>query len=164
MRRPILTVILLLFCTYMFSMETEFENLRVHMGTPRDIPSNGTGTFELRINNRGDAALHNLELSAMYDDDLLVVLGQPKINTLEPGETVRVTMEITSNRSHFFDRHTFVTLTIADEDHAGNFRFRFTINPVENFWFFAVLALASAMIVLFIIVYIKADKGEKNAG
>ena len=162
MKRYILTIALLLCCTALFPVE--FENLRVHLGTPRDIPSNGTGTFELRISNRGDAPLHHLELTARYNDDVLVVLGQSQINALEPGETVRVGMEITSNRNHFFDRNTFVTLTVANEDRAGTFRFRFTIRPVENFWGLAILSLAALMIVLFIIIYIKANRGEKNAG
>jgi len=162
MKRYILTVILSLCCASLFP--AEFENLRVHLGHPREIPSNGTGAFDLRISNRGNAALHNLELAANRNDDVLVVFSQPKINTLEPGETVRVTMEISNNHSYFFDRTTLVTLTVANEDHVSTFRFMFTIRSVENFWFFVIVSFAALMIVLFIIIYIKANRGEKNAG
>ena len=162
MKRYILVIILSLCCASLFSIE--FADLRVHLGMPRDIPSNGTGRFELRISNRGDTALHNLELAARHDDDLLVVFRQPKINTLEPGETVRVIMEISSNHSHFFDRNTFVALTVANESYESNFHFRFTIRSVENFWSLVILSLAAVVMFLFIIVYIKTNKGEKNAG
>jgi len=162
MKRYILTVILLLFCTYLFSIE--FENVRVHLGHPRNIQSNSVETFALSISNRGNAALHNLELSVIYDDDLIIVLSQQKIDTLEPGETVRLTMEISNNHSHFFDRNSLIIFSIANEDHESNFRFGFTIRAIENFWIWIILALASIVVVLFIIVYIKADKGEKNAG
>jgi len=162
MKRYILAIILSLCCASLFPIE--FENLRVHLGHPRDIPSNGAGTFAPSISNRGDAALHNLKLSVKYNDDLLIILGRQKIYTLEPGETVRVTMEISNNHSHFFNRNTLVTLNIINEDYESNFRFGFTIRPVENFWFFVILSLAALMVFLFIIVYIKANKGEKNAG
>jgi len=162
MKRYIAAVILSLCCASLFSVE--FENVRVLLGHPRDIQSNSTETFTLSINNRGDTALFNLELSVTYNDNLLIVLDQPKIAALEPGETVRITMEIVNNHSRFFDRNSLVIVTMANEDHESNFRFTFTIRAVENFWFFVILALAAIMAVLFIIVYIKADKGEKNAG
>jgi len=162
MKRYIFAIILSLCCTYIFSIE--FENLRVHMGHPRDIKSNGAETFTLSISNRGDAALYNLELSVIYNDDLIIVLSQPKIAVLESGETIRVNMEIINNRSYFFDRNTLVILNITNEDYESNFRFMFTIRHIENFWFWVILSLAAIMIFLFIIVYIKANKGEKNAG
>ena len=162
MKRYILTIILSLFCTYIFAIE--FENIRVHLSHPRYIQSNDVETFVLSISNRGDTALHNLELSVRYNDNLLIVLGQQKIDALEPAETVRIPMEIINNHSHFFDTNTLVTLTIANEDYASNFRFSFTIRAIENFWGLVILSLASIMVVLFIIIYIKADKGEKNVG
>ena len=162
MKRCLLVIIVSFCCVSLFP--TEFENLRVHLGQTRDVPSNGAATFTLRINNRGSAALHQLELSVRYNDDLQVVLGRYIIDTLEPGETIGVTMEIANNRSHFFDRNTPITLIIANEDHENTFSFRFTIRPVEHFWLWAIVSLAAVMTVLFIIVYIKANKGEKNAG
>jgi len=165
MKRYILTIILSLFCTYLFSIE--FDNLRVHLGSlgrQRDIQSNSTETFDLSINNRGDAALHNLEISLTYTDDLIIVLSGQKVSALEPGETVRLTMEIINNHRYFFDRPALVIVTIANEDYASDFRFGFTIRAIENFWLGVILTLAALMIFLFIIVYIKADKGEKNAG
>jgi len=162
MKRYILAIILTLCCASLFSIE--FENVRVLLGHPRDIQSNSAETFTLSISNRGAAALHNLELSVIYNDDLLIVLGQPRIDTLEPGETVRMTMEIVNNHSRFFDRNSLVIVTMVNEDHESNFRFTFTIRAIENFWFFVILSVAATMAVLFIIVYIKADKGEKNAG
>jgi len=162
MKRYILAIILSLFCTYIFSIE--FENIRVHVSHPRDIQSNSVETFTLSINNRGDAALYNLELSVIYNDDLIIILSQPKIDTLGPRETARITMEISNNNSHFFDRNTLVIVNIANEEYESNFHFGFTIRAIENFWGLVILALAAIMIFLFIIVYIKASKGEKNAG
>ena len=161
MKKYILSIILLLFCTYIFSME--FENIRVHLSHPRYMQSNSIETFTLSINNRGDAALHSLELSVTCNDDLLVVLSRQKIDFLEPGETVRITVEISNSHSHFFDRNNLVAFNITNEDYAGNFSFRITIRAIENFWFLVILSLAALMIVLFIIVYIKTNKGEKNA-
>ena len=162
MKRYGLAIILSLCCSFLFSME--FENIRVHLCFPRTIPSNNIQTLILSISNRGDVAIHNLELSVTHSDDLTIVLNRSGIDTLEYGRTVRVTMEVSSNRTHFFDKNTLVMVNIANEDYESNFRYTFTITAIENFWLLIILSLAIIIIVLFIVVYIKANKGEKNAG
>jgi uncharacterized membrane protein len=162
LKKNILAIILLLFCTYIYSIE--FQNVGVNLSSPRNIGSNSVETFVLSISNRGNATLYNLELSVIYNDDLIIALAQTRVYSLEPRETVRIDMEIINNSRYFFDKETFVILRMLNEEYESNFRFRFVIRSIENFWFFAILSLASVIICLFIIIYIKVNKGDRNAG
>ncbi|MCL2381030.1 MAG: hypothetical protein FWC64_05485 [Treponema sp.] len=165
LKRSILTIILLSFCAYVYA--TEFPSVFVNI-SPRIIRSNSVETFELTISNRRSfgnreiPTLYNLELSVEHNDDLIVTLSQTRIDFLEPGDNFRINMEITNNHKFFFDEVTFITVNVSNEDYESSFPLRFTIRQVENFWFFVILT--SMVIGLFVIIYIKANKREKNAG
>jgi uncharacterized membrane protein len=162
MKKMGLMIVLLLFCTNIYS--SEFSNLNVNLSSPRNIRSNGIETFELRLNNRGDTALYNINFTIIYNDDLEISLSKMQINTLEPRENIILYMEIINNNRYIFDKETLISVRISNEEHENNYRYRFTIKPIENFWLFVILSLTLTIVFIFITIYIKINKGEKNAG
>jgi len=167
MKNNILKIILLLVCTYIHSME--FAGVSTNI-TPQNIGSNSAEIFELAITRRRFAgaaerpAFYNLELSVAHDDRLRITLDQTRIDSLEPGDNIRINMEIINNYSFFFNESTIITINMSNEDYQRSFQHRFTIRAVENFWLFVILILTLMLICVFIIIYVKTNKEEKNAG
>jgi ATP-dependent Zn protease len=162
LKKSLLIVIFLLIYTHIHSVD--FTSLSVGLSNPRNIRSNNIENFVINVWNRGDTVINNLELSVTHNEYLISVLDQTRIDTLEPRETVRINVEISNNLNYFFDKNTYLSVKIFNEEHESNYSFRLTIKPIENLWFFIILSLMSIIIFLFIIVYIKLNKGEKNVG
>jgi uncharacterized membrane protein len=162
MRKRVLAIILTLFCSYIYAAER--ENIVVDLGFPRDIESGEKGLFSLRIKNFESVTLHDLELSVSSDDILEITLDKIKIDSITPNETITVNMEIINNQRYYFSKDTFVTLKISNNEFTKDTRFRFTLKPVKNFWFSIIMSIALIAAVLFIVIFIKINKGEENAG
>jgi len=154
-------VVLLLFCSIIYATEA---NIRLIGHFQRDIKSNDKTTFSIYFENNGNDTLYNLELSALNDDNLNIIFDMVKINRIEPKEQLQINVEINNKKKYYFDKETFITYRISNNEYSNTFRHRYTIKPVENFWFFTILSIALSLTILFIIIYIKLDKGEKNVG
>jgi uncharacterized membrane protein len=157
-----LMLILLLFCTYAFAAET--TDIKVSLDYPREIKSNEKKLFELNVYNGENIVLHDLELSVLDHDDLEITLNKTRIDSIEPKETVIIYMEIITNNTYYFDKDTTIALKISNNEFTKDFGYKLTIKPVENFWFFIILAIALMLTILFIIIFIKLNRGEENAG
>ena len=155
---------LILFFSSVQVFSVEFVNLSVTLGYPRQIRSNGTGTLDITLNNRGSAAFHNLELSVLFDDDLEISLNQSRISVLEPGETIRINLDIASNNRHIFNNEANFTFKVQNEENESNFRYRLTLLPIENFWTITVIFFALFIVIIFALIYVKVNKEELNAG
>jgi uncharacterized membrane protein len=157
-----LTPILLLFCTYISVAET--ADIRVRLISSQEIKPNEKKTLVLSIHNDENMALHDLELSVLNDDDLEITLNKTRIYSIEPKETVMIDMEVTTTNTYYFDKDTFIALKISNDEFAKDFRYKLTIKPVENFWLFMILSIALIITILFVIIFIKLNRGEENAG
>ena len=161
-RSTITMMVFLLLCTYIHS--NEFPNFSANIHSSRYIRSSGSDTFELRINNGGDTTLYNIELSVVNNDDLDMHLNKTRMDILQPKENLILYLEINNSKNYFFDKETFVSLRVYNEEYESNYRFRFTIKPIEYFWFFIIIIFAAIMTISFVIIFIKLTKGDKNAG
>ena len=155
---------LILFFSSVQVFSAEFENLSVNLGYPRQIRSNESGTVEITFNNRGSIAFHNLQLSVFFDDDLDIKLNESWISVLEGGEIQRINLEITSKNRHIFNNEAQFSLRVQNDEYESNFRYRLVLLPMENFWTITVIFFALFIIFIFVIIYIKVNKGELNAG
>ena len=162
MMKYMLTLILLLFCTYIFAAEA--ADIRVNLSSPREIKSNEKKAFELSIYNVGNIVLHNLELSVFNDDGLEIILNETRIDSIESKETIIIYMEIINNNTYYFSKETSIALKISNDEFTKDFGYKLTIKPIENFWFFTILAVASIVTILFIIIFITLNRGEENVG
>ena len=164
MRKRVLTVILALFCAYTYAAEMADMSVSVDLSFPREIKSGEKGLFSFRIKNYENIALHDVELSVSSDDILEITLDKTKIDSIKPNETITVNMDIINNYRYYFSKVTFVTLKISSNEFAKDIRYQFTIQPVKNFWFFMIISIASIITVLFVVIFVKINKGEENAG
>jgi uncharacterized membrane protein len=163
-----LTIIFFLFCTYVYSIETpnniETPSIRVHFTYPRTINSNGKKSFIIDIYNDGDIALYNLKLSTSNKDNLEITLDKTKIEKIEPKETIQLNMEIINSDKYYFSKDTIITLKISNDEFSKDAWDKFTIKPIDNFWRFIIISVALLLSILFIVIFIKTNKGEENAG
>jgi len=162
MKKIVLAVAFLLLFMSMHAAES--ANLRIYLNYPRNITSNGKTNFSFDIRNEEDKALNNLEISMSSENGLEVSLDRSIIGAIRPGETVTVNVEIVNNRKYYFSEETFVTLIVSNDEYFNSNRYRFTIKPVENFWVILIASIASLLTVLFIVLFIRLNKGEENAG
>jgi uncharacterized membrane protein len=154
-------VVLLLFCSTIYATEA---NIRLIGHFQRDIKSNDKTAFSIYFENNGNDTLYNLELTALNDDNLDIMFDMVRINRIEPKEQLQINVEINNDKKYYFDTDTFITYKISNNEYSNVFRYRYTIKPVENFWFFTILSISLLLIILFIVLFIKLDKGEKNVG
>jgi uncharacterized membrane protein len=157
-----LITVLSLFCVLLYAEET--VNIRAGIYSPKIIKSNGKETFDLSITNGESMAMNDLMLLVSNDGDLEIILDKIKIDTIEPKETVIVNMEIINTQKYYFSKDTLVTLKISNNQFTKDFSYKFTIKPVEKFWFFVIISIVTILIVLFVFIFIKINKGEKNVG
>ena len=160
MKRRILTIILSLFCTYIYA--EEIPNINVSLGYSRNIKSNGKEFIDFGIKNYENIVFYNLELSVLNDDNLEIILDKKRIAELWPDETITINMEIINNCKYYFSKDTFITFKISNDEFTKEIRYKFTIKPVEKFWFLIILSIALIITILFILIFIKISKGEEN--
>ena len=161
MKRYFLILVLLFFCFNIYATEV---SIRLIGHFQRDIKSNEKTLFSINFENNGNETLHDLELTALNDDNLEIIFDKVRINKIYPKESLQINVEINNNKKYFFDKETFITYKISNNDYSNDFRYKYTIKPVKNFWFLTILSIALSLTVLFIILFIKLDKGESNAG
>ena len=162
MKKYAVIVVLSLLCTYIYA--EEIPNINVSLSYLRNIKSNGKEYIDSSIKNNENIAFYNLELSVLNDDNLEIILDKKRIAKLEPNETITVNMEIINNYKYYFSKDTFITFKISNDEFTKDIRYKFTIKPVKNFWFFVIMSVALITTILFIIIFIKINKGEENAG
>jgi uncharacterized membrane protein len=160
MRKHIFTIILSLFCTYIYA--EEIPNINVQLIYPRNIKSNGNEFFDLSIKNYENIVFYNLELSVLNDDSLEIILDKKRIAKLEPNETITINMEIINTYKYYFSKDAFITFKISNDEFTKEIRYQFTIKPVEKFWFLIILSIALITAILFVLIFIKINKGEEN--
>jgi len=158
-----LAIIFSLFCTYAYSTE-DIPYIKVNFSYPRNISSNGKTSFIININNKEDKALYDLELSTSTKEDLEITLDIIKIERIEPNEVIQVTMEIVNNNKYYFSKDVIITLNISNDEFSKDAWDSFTIKPVDNFWRLIIISVALLLSVFFILIFIKTNKGEENAG
>jgi uncharacterized membrane protein len=162
MKKYALIVILTLLCTYIYA--EEITQIRLYLNSPREIRSNEKKTGELEISNEGNIVLHDLELTVLSGDILEVNLDRTRIDTIKPNERIFINMEIINNHRYYFSKDAFITLKISNDEITKENRYKFTIEPVKNFWFSIIMLIALITIISFIVIFIKINKGEENAG
>jgi uncharacterized membrane protein len=167
--KHILAVVLSLLRAYIYAGDGASVDrvLRINfeVSQPRELRSNGKENFELWVFNDGNAPLHNVRISASSDVELEINLDMSEIGILEAGETYRINMEIVSRNMRYFNERAFIIFRIStDELATRTAQLSFTIRPVERFWFFVIISLTSALTLLFILIFVKLNKGEKNVG
>jgi uncharacterized membrane protein len=162
MKKYALMVMLSLLCTYIYAEET--AKIRIYLTSPREIRANEKESRRFDISNDGNIILHNLALTVLSDDILEVKLDKTRIDTIKPNETISVNMEIMSNHRYYFSKEAFFTLKISNDEITKESNFTFTIKPVKNFWFCIIMSITLITIILFIVIFIKINKGEENAG
>jgi len=162
MKRYFLIIIFIFSCSIIFA--TERANIRLSEHSQRNIKSNGITLYSILIVNEGNNVLYDLELSAINDDNLEIKFEKIKIFKLDPKESIRINVEINSKIKHYFDKDTFITYKISNNYYSNEFCYKYTIKPFEKFWFFTIISISLVLIILFVLMFIKLDKGEKNVG
>jgi len=161
MKKYALIVVLSLLCTYIYAEET--AKIRVYLDSPREIRANGKEPRKLDISNEGNIVLYDLALTVLSDDIFEVTLDKTRIDSIKPNETITVNMEIANNQKSYFSKEAFFTIKVSNNEITKESNFRFTIKPVENFWFSIIISTTLITIILFILIFIKINKGEENA-
>jgi uncharacterized membrane protein len=121
-------------------------------------------SFIIDIYNDGDIALYDLVLSTSNKDNLEITLDKTRIKKIEPKETIQVNMEITNSDKYYFSKDAIITLNISNDEFSKHAWDTFTIKPVDNFWRFIIISVALLLSILFIVIFIKINRGEENAG
>jgi len=163
MKKYILVIILLLFCSVVYAEKK--AKIMVYDGYPTNIKSSGKTIRTIDIANNEKEALYDLEVSLLNDDNLEITLDGVKIvkiDKIEPNEQFRIKLEINNERKYYFDKEIWITYKISNDEYYNEFRRFYTIKPVENFWFFTILSIGLVLVVIFIIIFIKLNKGENN--
>lgn len=159
MRVFVLSVFFTLVCTYIYPI-----NISAYLNWPRNVRSSGSDFFELTITNNENIALYNLELFVSNDENLEVILDKQNIIKLDPKEAVKINMEIVNKNKYYFSKETFVRLKISNDEYSTSIGYKLIIKPVENFWLFFILSVSLLLTLVFVIIYIKINKGEKDVG
>ena len=141
----------------------EMTDVWISIDYPREIKSNGTKSTIIEISNRGDTAFHDLELLVLNNDDLEIVLEKTRIDRLKPKETIYINMEIINKNKYYFSKDVFLTLKLSNDGDSNISRHKFTIKPVNNFWQIIIISISVVLIISFILLFIKTNKGELNA-
>ena len=162
MKKYFLIIILLFSCSIIFAAEK--ANIGIITYYPYIIYSNTETSFYIYIVNNEDKTLYDLELSAFCDDNAEVTFDRARIAKIEPKENIRINVNITSKNKYYFDKDTFITYKISNNEFFYENRIKYTIKPVENFWVFIILSVVLLLIVVFVLIFFKLNKGEKDAG
>jgi uncharacterized membrane protein len=141
----------------------EIDSIRAYLPYPRNIKSNGKELLELEIKNDGSMTFYGLELLFSNDDGLEIMADKMIIDKIDPREAVIINIEIINNYKYYFSKDTFIRLKMSNDESSKNIGFNYTIKPVENFWVFIIMALALILTVLFILIFVKSNRGEENA-
>jgi uncharacterized membrane protein len=164
MKKSALILVFSLLCTYLYAdkeLNTE-PNIDIQLVSSKNIISNEREFHNFFVTNRDRSAFYDLELTVTNDANLEIILDKNKIAKLEPNDKIKVDMEIINNYKYYFDKDIFITIKISNDEYTKSDRRRFTIKPVENFWFFTILSIALIIIVLFVLIFIKINQGEEN--
>ena len=162
MKKYFLLFILALLCSYIYAEEK--VNIRMNMISPQKFKSNGKTLYTMNIENNENIVFYDLELTAFNDDNLEIIFDRAKINKIEPKENIRINMEIINNKKYYFNKDNYITYKISNDEYFNDYSCKYTIKPEENFWFFIIMSFALILTVCFIIIFIKINKGEENAG
>ena len=163
MKKITILILLLLPCMSLFS--NQFPELSVYFpGNPRNIHSNVRNVFAISFSNsRTGITYENIVLSVEYEGHLEISLDRSRIDIINPGESLTVYMEVINDRNYFFDEPTYISVRISNEDNERIISNRFTIKTMENFWLYVISSFSVVLILIFIVLYIKLNKGEENA-
>ncbi|MCL2801536.1 MAG: hypothetical protein FWD28_07260 [Treponema sp.] len=161
MKKYILIIVIFLSCSIIYATEA---NIRITGHHQRNIISSGKTTVFIFVENNGNNVLYNLELSALNDDNMEITFESNIINKIEPKESIIINVDINNKNKYIFDKDTFITYKISNNVYSNEFRHKYTIKPVENFWFFTILSIALLLTILFVLLFVKLDKGEKDVG
>jgi uncharacterized membrane protein len=160
MKKYFLIFILLLFCSYLCIAEK--ANIRIQLTYPQTIKSDGKTSYSIFLENNENKALYDLELASFNDANLEISFDRIKINKIEPKENIKINVEINNHYKYYFSKDTFITFEISNNEYFNEYRYKFTIKPVENFWFLIMLSIILLLTILFAIIFLKLEKGEEN--
>jgi hypothetical protein len=140
----------------------EIPNISVRISSPRNIKSNGNTFIDIIIRNNEKIPLQNLELFILNYDDLEIIMMNNIINRLNPNQSIVLSMEIINNKKYYFDKETFITIKISNNEYMFENRLKLTIKAIDKFWLFVILLVTTILIISFILIFNKINKGEEN--